>query len=560
MKKLENMLEHRLNEDKGVPYPDFESMWGRLEQEGSTMTPIQARMINGSENRGRNWSKIAVVASFSVLIAAAPVYAAVHYNWDNMLHGRGGVQAALAQNLGQQLDQSVTLDGVTLKLHTAIVDENRTVILFTMDVGKRLENEIWNVKGMTLKDADGASNPSEFSYVLWDEKNQLYNGYFESDWTPKQNNVNVQLVADNLQAFSTQELDLALDIRSQETQNFPIGQEGMRSIEVKPFTQGQEKMLFSSAIIFDQPEAKEWTNPTIVGFKNGTLINSLPGGTFGAPGENGEYTAQQYFKAEDVSSGQLTYKLQYMKQEKNVEGPLAFDLQLSKKQMESGTINTSLNLPLEEGETDYTLEKMVLTPTQIRITIRSKEKGDNFPYKKSALEVEGKSLEGDFWRSPEGEPELTVLRFERPVDLEITKETPITFVAKYKVTQHGSYKITKNNDDKIPLLLTNISQKKQTIIQQLGGYPVKWTYYMQGADLYVETGSDDTRFGGINQTHIGLGKERILGKPVTVNFTGDGNNKAIDVYKDFKGTEASIYNFYYTTDDPEKETRVQIQP
>jgi hypothetical protein len=318
-------------------------------------------------------------------------------------------------------------------------------------------------------------------------------------------------------------------------------------------------MLFSSATIFDQPEAKEWTNPTIVGYKNGTLINSLPGGTFGAPGENGEYTAQQYFKAEDVSSGQLTYKLQYMKKEKNVEGPLAFDLQLSKKQMESGTINTSLNLPLEEGETGHTLEKMIVTPTQIRITIRSKEKGNDIPYKKYAIEVAGKTLEGDLWRSPEGEPELTVLRFERPLDLEITEETPITFVATYKVTQHGNYKITKNNDDKIPLLLTNISQKKQSIMQQLGGYPVKWTYYMQGADLYVETGSDDARFGGINQTHIGLGKERILGKPLTVNFAGDGNNKAIDVYKDFKGTEATIYNFYYTTDDPDKETSVQLR-
>ncbi|MEK4462146.1 DUF4179 domain-containing protein [Paenibacillus sp. FSL H8-0315] len=558
MKKLENMLEHRLNEDKGVPYPDFERMWGRLEQENSTMTPLQLRMANGSGNRGRNWSKIAVVASFSVLIAAAPVYAAVHYDWDNLLHGRGGVQAALAQNLGQQLNQSVTQDGVTLKLHTAIVDENRTVILFTLDVGKRLENENWNVNGMTLKGADEANGPSEFSYVLWDEKNQHYNGYFESDWTPKKDTVNVQLVADNLQAFSTQELDLPLDIQSQETQNFPIGQEGMRSIEVKPFTQGQEKILFSSAIIFDQPETKEWAFPNIVAYKNGTLINSLAGGAFGTPGENGEYTSQQYFKAADISSGEVNYKLQYMKQEKKVEGPLAFDLQLSKKQMESGTINTSLNLPLEEGEPNYTLEKMVVTPTQIRIAIRSKEKGNNFPYQKSTLEVAGKTLEGNFWRSPEGEPELTVLRFERPVDLEITEETPITFVAKYKVTQHGSYKI--NKDEKTPLLLTNISEKKQTLIQQLSGYPVKWTYYMQGADLYVETESEDARFGGINQTHIGLGKERILGKPLTVNFTGDGNNKAIDVYKGFKGTEASIYIFFYTTDDPDKETRVQLRP
>lgn len=557
MKKLENMLKHRLNEDKEVQYPNFDSMWERIEQE--TIAPINAPMSNGGQNMRRNWSKVAVVASLSVLLAAAPVYAAVHYDWDVMLRGRGGVQAALAQNLGQQLEQSVTQDGVTLKLHTAIVDENRTVILFTLDVGKRLENESWNVNGMTLKGAKGNSSDGEFSYVLWDEKNQLYNGYFESDWTPKQDTVDVQLVVNNLQSYSAQELDLPLNINSAEPQRFPIEQEGMRTIEIQPFTQGQEKLLFSSGIIFDQPEAKEWAFPRIVAYKNGTHIDSLQGGTFGQPGENGEYTAQQYFKADDISSGQLTYKLQFMKKERSIAGTLAFDLQLSKKQMESGTIKTALDLPLEEGEKGYTLEKMVVTPTQIRITVRSEEKYASFPYKKYDLEVAGRTLESEgFWNSPEGEPEVRILRFERPADLLITKETPITFVAKYKVTEHDNDKNT--NGEKTPLLLTNISEEKQTLIQQIGGYPVKWTYYMQGSDLYVETGSDDTRFGGINQTHIGLGNERILGKPITVNFSGDGNNKAIDVYKDFKGTEASIYIFYYTTDAPDQETRVLLQP
>lgn len=112
-------------------------------------------MSSGSQKQGRNWSKIALVSSFSVLLAAAPVYAAVHYNWDTMLRERGGIQAALAQNLGQKLDQSVTKDGVTLKLHTAIVDENRTVILFTLDVGQRQDSETWRVTEMTLKGTKG---------------------------------------------------------------------------------------------------------------------------------------------------------------------------------------------------------------------------------------------------------------------------------------------------------------------------------------------------------------------------------------------------------------------
>ncbi|WP_339243216.1 DUF4179 domain-containing protein [Paenibacillus sp. FSL F4-0243] len=555
MKKLENMLVHQLNEDRKVPYPDFENMWERIEQ--NTETSFHTQMSSGKQKRGRNWSKLALVSSLSVLLAAAPVYAAVHYNWDTMLRGREGIQAALPQNLGQQLDQSVTKNGVTLKLHTAVVDENRTVILYTLDVGERKDNEYWRVGGMTLKGPEGENKSEAFKYLNWDEKSQIYYGYFESEWTPKQDTVNAQVVMDNIQAFSLQTLDLPMDVDSTKTQSFPIGQEGMRSIEVKPFTQDQDMLLLSSKIIFDQPDVKKWAYPEIFVYKNGTLINWQTGSTFALPGVNGEYTAKQYYKAEDVSGGKMTYKLQYMKKEKDIAVPKVFNIQLSKKQMENGTMSTSLNLPLEVAETDFMLEKLVVTPTQIRVIVRSKDKYYSFPYKKYALEIAGKTIESRSKISPD-EPALTELLFERPFDLEITKGTPITFVAKYKVTQHGSYNM--NNDDKIPLLLTNISQKKQTIIQQLSGYPVKWTYYMQGADLYVETGSEDARFGGINNTHIGLDRERLLGKTVIPTFTGDGSNKTIEVYKNFKGTEATIYNYFYTTDDPEKETRVQIRP
>ncbi|WP_025335936.1 hypothetical protein [Paenibacillus sabinae] len=166
------------------------------------------------------------------------------------------------------------------------------------------------------------------------------------------------------------------------------------------------------------------------------------------------------------------------------------------------------------------------------------------------MEVGGKTLEGPRYYSIE-DPYQISLRIERPLDLKVTKETPIVFVGKHKVTIH--------EDKQTSFQLKGISGKKRTLETTIGGYPVTWTYYKQGADLYVETGSEDARFGGINQTYIMQGKERLLGKPLTVNFAGDGNNKAIDVYKNFKGTEAEIHMFYYTTDDPEKETRVVLQ-
>jgi hypothetical protein len=219
-----------------------------------------------------------------------------------------------------------------------------------------------------------------------------------------------------------------------------------------------------------------------------------------------------------VSEAQTAYKLQYTKLEQNIAGPWSFDLQLSKRQMESGTFKKALNLPLEPGDTVNTIESMVITPTQIRVSVKVKEKYAQIPYHKVELEVGDKTLEGMQYTSPKNDPFLTTYSFERPGDLVIDKQTPVTFVGRYKVTVH--------DDDKTPLQLTNISADKQTLIRETGGFPVKWTYYMQGSNLLVETQSDDARFGGVNQTHINLGKDRILGRPVTTNFTGDGNNKA----------------------------------
>ncbi|WP_108722023.1 DUF4179 domain-containing protein [Paenibacillus ihuae] len=552
MKKLENMLKHQLNEENAVNYPDFDSMWGRVEQAVNTVTLKTDTAGGAGSYRVRNWRRVMVAASLSALLAAAPVYAAIQYDWGNLLRGREGVQAALDQNLGQQLGQSISRGGVTLTLRTAIVDENRTVILYSLDVGKRDDLKFWNVKGLSLKDKKGNGSEGEYSYQQWDEANQRYNGYFESDWTSKSEEAKVTLTADAVQSFSQAEQELSLDSGSSALQTFQIGQEGMQSLEVQPFTQSDGKLLLSSAVIFDNPQAKEWTYPQIVAYKGGKLVNSIPG-TFGAPGDNGEYTMKQYFKTAEVPEGQTAYKLQYTKLEQNITGPWSFDLQLSKKQMESGTIKTALNLPLEPGDTMNTIESMVVTPTQIRVSVRVKNnKFPRIPYVKVKLEAGGKTIKGMQYRSKEDDPKLMTFSFERPSDLVIDKQTQLTFV--------GSYKVTVHEDDKAPLQLTNISADKQTLIRDTGGYPVKWTYYRQGSDLFVETQSDDARFGGVNQTHINLGKDRILGKPVTTNFDGDGNNKAIDVYKNFKGTEASIYMFFYTTDEPEKEIRVQLQP
>ncbi|MEK3879341.1 DUF4179 domain-containing protein [Paenibacillus sp. FSL M7-0420] len=551
MDRTEAQLKRRLNENQELNYPDFEQMWGRMEQAGYASSKGSSRAGANSPVRHRNWRKITVAASFSVVLMAVPVYAAVQVDWGNLLNHRSGVQAALAQNLGQPLGQTVTKDGVTLTLHTALSDENRTVILYSLDVGGDKGNGMWNVNGMSLKDTNGNGDDNEYYYQQWDEKNKRYNGYFETNWSPGQETVKVSLTATGIQSYSQQEVDLKLDTDSPERQNFQVHRDGLESFSVQPFKEGNEQLMLSTAAVFNNPEAKSLAYPQIIAYRDGEPVKNSQAGAMGKPGDNGEYTSLQYYKPGDVPKADTTYKLSYTKLERNIDGPWTFDFELSKQKMAGATMKTALDLPLEAEDTTNKIEQMVVTPTQVRVSIRTKAKFAELPYVNYRLEVGGQKLEGGLWYSTSEDKDLRTLRFERPVDLEITKTTPMTLV--------GNYKVTRHEDDKKPLELTNISSEKQTLIRQTGGYPVQWTYYMRGADLYVETKSDDPNFGGVNQTHIGTGKDRILGKIVTVNFRGNGNNHSIDVYKDFKGTEASIYMFFYSTNEPDKETRVQLQ-
>src|SRR5690349_14750105 len=115
MRQTENALKRQLSDQSEVPYPDFERMWSCMENAGHT-APLTTGPVTSIHLRHRSWRKITIAASLSALLIAVPVYAAINYNWANLLDGREGVQTALEQDLGQTLGQSVIREGIKLTL------------------------------------------------------------------------------------------------------------------------------------------------------------------------------------------------------------------------------------------------------------------------------------------------------------------------------------------------------------------------------------------------------------------------------------------------------------
>lgn len=545
MAKSEQSFTRFLEDDKPLNYPDFEAMWSRIERNlpAAEEKPLPADMAAPKRKRLR---KAALMVSLTAVLVASPVIAAISYNWEHILTYRSGVRSALEQGLGQNIGKSVTIDGVTMTVHTAIVDDNRTVLLYSLSAGDKTPNSL-HFSAMELKDAAGRVIEGQNS-LFRAQDGKSFSGYFETNWTPDGLEEDVQLTASRLQSFTSVERDIPLDPFHDSMQTFEIGQDGIGQLTVRPFVQG-ENMLLDTGIVFAQEEAKQWTFPRIGVYKDDIPVKDASPGAFGKPGENGEYTGKQYFRLDDLQNSSARYRLLYTREEQRIDKDWTFALHLDKKRMLSGTVQRSLNVPVEFSAGRMTLKEMIVTPTQIRMKA-GHEKYMRIPYLRYALDVDGTMINGGYPAGDRDDPESTTYRFELPPGVKVAEQTPVSLVFQYEVLEH--------KDAKEPIRLTNISERKQTITTQVGGYSVLWTYYKQDGKLYVQSECADPLFGGINQTYINRGGERLIGKPVTTNFSGDGNNRAIDEYSEFDGTEAELYIFWYYTENPDKELRIPL--
>lgn len=547
MERTEKNLKEQLKASNTVPYPDFDQMWSHIQQ--------NELKVAGSESiplLPRKRKKTAIVIGLSVALMATPVYAAITHDWVGLLSYKAGIQSALEQGLGQKIEQSVTNNGVTLTVHTAFTDENRTFLLYSLDPG----STSWDGKQVGfdrigLKDQKG--NPIEGNYShQWNADLGVFQGYFETDWVVNGSKSDVEFTMENIIFTGDGMQPINFDPKDPKTQMFQIQKDGIDSVTLQSFDQSGDKVLLQSAITFTDPELqhRSWVRIQAINDDNEPIREAEPS-VFGTPGASGEYTNQQIFKTDQLLAKGTWFQLAYGRTLGTTEGTWSLNLSLSKKQLESGSFKEKLNIPLEQVAGGTKIHEMIVTPTQVRVILTHEEKYTSVPYKNYQLDVGGTLLNGGIWYVRD-QSDITELRFEMTgLDAASLANKPVYLVAKHRVDEHAG--------DKNPIRLTNISSERQTIHSSIQGYPIQWTYFMKDNNLYVESLSSDPTFGGVNQTYYVDGKDRNYGKPEIIGFQGDGKNKHMDVYKNFDKSDLEIYIWKYTTEKPEDELRVQLK-
>lgn len=545
MDSIEKRLKQHMNHTLTIPYPNFDRMFEGIQQD-------KLRIVEMEEGSIKPWRgrKVAVIAGLSVALMATPVYAAVTYDWTSVLSSKTGIQSVLDQGLGQTIEQSVTKDGITLTVHTGFTDENRTILLYSLDPGATREGQKVAFKSMGLKDSKGNSIKGNYEQ-RWNAQLGVFQGYFETDWMMDESKANVEFTLEDIRFIEDGHHSIAFDPSNSGTQEFSIHKDGIGTVAIQSFNQAEGKVLLKSLISYTDSQMKDWTWARIQAFNDSNnLVQETKAPIFGTSGATGEYMSQQVYSLDELRKTGTHFQLTYDRELASLEGKWNIDVALSKNQLKTGTVKESLNIPIEELGGGAKISEMIVTPTQVRLLLTHDKQDEGSRYLSYQLDVGGTLLDGGEWYG-DYDPHKTELRFEMTsIDLASMGNKPMTLIGKHRVQGHIG--------NQSPVLLTNISDKPQRLTMNYDSYPITWTYYTKDNNLYVETESSDSAFGGVNQTYYLEGTEKEYGKMAIVGLDGEGNNKRIDVYDNFGQDELEIYVYKYLTENPDDELRVKV--
>jgi hypothetical protein len=545
MERIEENLKKQMKSAKHVSCPDFDRMWSSIQQNELKIAAGEPVPL-----RPRKRKRIAIITGISVALMATPVYAALNYDWSHLLSYRAGIQTALEQGLGQTIEQSVTKDGITLTVHTAFIDENRTFLLYSLDTGTRAGEQV-AFDDIGLKDKDGRTIEGRYSHQ-WNEKLGVFQGYFETDWVADGQMANIEFAMENIHFTGEGSQSLNYDPSNSNTQVFPIQKDGIDSVSLQSFDQSDGNVLLRTAITYTDPEmsSKGWVRVEAVNDKGESIKETEPSFN-GTPGAAGEFINQQKFESDHLLAKGTAFQLTYDRTLETAKGTWSLNMALSKKQMDNGTFKETLNIPVDQVPGGTKIQEMIVTPTQVRLILIREEKYTHVPYMEYQLDIGGTLLEGNIW-SVQGQHNKTELRFEmNGLNAASLANQPMSLIAKHRVDAYDG--------DSNPIRLTDVSAERQSVTTSIAGYPITWTYYMKENNLYVESSSADPAFGGVNQTYYLDGKNRSYGMPAMTVLLGDDNNKHMDVYENFDKTELEVYISKYTTHKRDDVLRVQLK-
>ncbi|GIP40543.1 hypothetical protein J31TS4_38230 [Paenibacillus sp. J31TS4] len=532
--------------------PDYEAMWSRIEERRAKAQETQKAPVR---RFARHRKKALVLAASVSLLAAIPVLAAVNGGWETLWNGRSSVHA-IEQGFGERLNQTVTSGQIPITLNGVATDDRQMNLLLTVDAG-------------TLPAYDAIEFEKR---VLTDAKNKAETVQMQLRNDPAQGRMFGLASVQNKLGKAKQSFRLDLEnlvfyqYRGTPVDLSPLKALGKRtalaggpaaSIEVTSAV--REGNVYSVRYKLHVKDDDAWkANPHLTLVSGGQTIRE----TYAAvlPSEDPNVILRQSnFELSDAELQQARFELSALVETGRKEGAWHFAFDADGKKAAQAMYVGKLDPAAVANDSIMAFTNLVVTPLEIRLMYD--EVRNSFPKEGTALVdytsvkllVDGRELDSGsgFWMTEDGG---RYRRFELPEWYEQKDwgQLPMKAILSGKKVQERA------PEDHL-LTLARPSADKQTVTTELHGFPVTFTYYKEGSDLLVESSSSDPSFGGITQSYLNIGGERMYAELNPTPPGGNGTNRKTERYINVPSGDLKLNPFLFVWFDPDAKVELNLR-
>lgn len=541
----ENEIKQHL---RGEPEPNYDMMWTVIEHEASKrrMEPSP----NSPKRFNKRWVPAAIMA-FCFLFIGVPVFAGVALNW-NHLSGGKSMTAALDQGYGQRYDKQAVSEGVTMSLHGVVADDEKMKLLVSLDTElASIAYDAIEFEQVRLTDSSGQSVPLQ-GQLQFDAQSGKLLGIYEASAQLQKKKKRYTLTAESLNFYQYKEEPLRLEPHSGQMITTEVNRFPSLQFESVKETDGQ--MIVRYNIMTSGVKEERW-DPHLI-------LKTSKGGTDQGvrtilPHKGAGLLIQQEFDLSEQEWAGAEFFLSYLDKADRVDGSWKFDFDVDGKKAAEALVSSNLQADSElERIAGKSLQQLLITPLEIQVGYTEDQSMERMKegsvwYNTVRLAVDGKEIDGGFnLLGDDSSSYRHVYQFESPEWYKDWHQASLQLVLKDAV-------VTKRDLTKNWVALQQPKKEKQHVQLEVEDFLVKFTYYMDGEDLIVESESDSPRFKVINQSMLRAAGEDIYPKMVAHGPSQSG--KKVERYENLQLSGSLELNpGFYSFFDPERDIEVQL--
>jgi hypothetical protein len=504
--------------------------------------------------------RIAAIASIILIIGGAVNYKTLADNikkipypeWLMKIAGEN-VAHSLDNGFGQIVELSDSQDGIKMTVHNAIIYEDTTKIIFSMD-GVSGGDSV-SISNITLKDKKGKIlvKGGSCGYSYNSAEGKVYVSYEGEKINKRIDELTFEVTGLRILKNRQKELNLSLKDENFIEYKIDLDSTVYKDVLIKSIDRAADKLIIKYDVEYFDKAYLDLLTPYMRLLDGDKVINQVMSGIYSGTDDQAR-KIEEVYDIKDIDMSRLKLVFNYYDIAKDLSSDWKVSFKVDRSSISTNKLEKTINKTYTIGDSKIVINKLEATPAETRVTVKEihdnsfgGEKGAaNLPTLK--LSQSGKVQTAYRWNRQNGKENETIYTFG-PLD---------------------NFKDLKLIVDKAELLsfcdeeikLTSINGEKQKLQRSIDGVPFDIVYFKAYDELRIEIYDSQGDKGRIEQVALDKAKEYY---PPETNIVRQElspyEGRTIVTSKNFKEDSVSLFiKSYIKIVDPHIELDLNALP